>query len=93
MTTITTGTRKRVTATFTLDGTATDPGAVTVKVLSPDGVTTSPTATKQVTGVWYVDVDLDDPGPWVIRFTGTAPVVSAAETTILVEPSAFYPAD
>lgn len=93
MTTTITGTRKRVTGTFTLDGVATDPDAVTVKVLSPDGVTTTPVAQKTGTGVYYVDVDLDDPGPWVVRFIGTSPVVSADETTILVEPSAFYPAD
>lgn len=92
MTTIT-GTRKRVTATFTLDDVNTDPGAVTVQVLSPDGVTSTASATKTATGVYYTDVDLNDPGPWVVRFVGTSPVVSAAETTIEVAASGFYPAD
>lgn len=92
MTTIT-GTRKRVTGTFTLDGTNTDPGAVTVTVLSPDGVTSTVEATKNGTGIYYADVDLTDPGPWVVRFVGTSPVVAAAETTVLVDASAFYPTD
>lgn len=89
----TTGTRKRVTATFKLDTTLTDPGAVTVKVLSPDGLVATATPIKTGTGVYFHDVDLDDPGRWTVRFVGTSPVIATAETVIDVAPSPFYPFD
>lgn len=93
MTTTTTGTRKRVTATFTLDGTATDPGTVIARVLSPDGDVTTPAAVRLDDGVYFVDVDVSDPGRWTVRFVGSAPVVSATEVTIDVAASPFYPND
>lgn len=93
MTMTTTGTRKRVTATFKLDATVTDPGAVTVKVLAPDGDVTTATPVKTATGVYFHDVDVTDPGRWVVRFVGTSPVVASAETVIDVAASPFYPFD
>lgn len=79
------GDQVRLTATLTdLDGTATDPTAVTLTVRKPDLTATDHTyasgaLTKSGTGVYYRDVTLDQSGNWYYRFAGTGALVVAEE--------------
>ena len=68
-----------VTAVFTLSGTATDPSAVVVSVKDPNGTMTTPTATKDSTGNYHVDVSAIVAGRYFVRFAGTGVVQAAAE--------------
>lgn len=68
-------------------GARADPGVVTVYVTNPDGTVTSPTAVSDETGLWYVNLLLDIPGEWTVRFEGTVGLTEAAETTVYVLPS------
>lgn len=97
---VTVGSRNRATVTFKVGTTPTDPTAVTAKVLSPDGLLVASYVygsdnelVKDSTGVYHVDVDVNDPGPWTVRFQGTGAVVAADEVTIDVVASPFYPND
>ena len=70
------GDQVRVTATFTSDGTNTDPtdnaDDVTVTWRKPSGGTdATPTATKSTTGIYYVDLTLEEVGIHSVRFQGT----------------------
>ena len=79
MTTYDQGDKPRITGTFTVtaSGAAIDPGALTVKVRTPSGVTTTYTyavdaaVVRTGTGVYYVDISLTEPGEWRVRFEAT----------------------
>lgn len=64
----------RLQGTFTdVDGAAFDPDTVTVKYQDPSGNDTSSTsATQSATGVYYLDIEVDEGGIWYYRFEGTA---------------------
>lgn len=86
----------RCTGTFTdADGTATDPDTVVFKVKDPSANTTSYTydtdaeVIKSATGVYYVDVDLDEAGTWWYRFEATGAGQSAAEDNFYARQSQF----
>ena len=84
----------RVTATFTTDGSAADPtgnaSGVTVTWRKPSGGTDAThTATKDTTGVYYVDLDLTEVGTHTIKFKGTAGVIAAEVIQLEVTKSVF----
>lgn len=80
----------RLTATFT-DASDVDanPTTVTVSVRAPDGMTTTPTATQDSTGIWYYDLTLSQAGTWRYRFAGTGALVAAAEGQLFARASVF----
>ena len=84
----------RVTANFTTDGTLADPvgdaAGVTVTWRKPSGGTDStPAATKSSTGVYYVDVTLNEVGVHAIRFQGDEGVIAAEIVELEVASSVF----
>ena len=91
---ITIGDLVRVSATFTVSGTATDPATVTLKVRDPSGTTTTytygaATVTKDSTGAYHRDVSATTAGRWLYRWEGTGTAQAAEEAAFDVEPSAF----
>lgn len=81
------GDRVQLTATLTDDdGVLTDPTAVTVTIRKPDGTASSSTPTKDSTGVYSKDVDIDQHGNWFYRFAGTGALVVAEEGEFYVRP-------
>lgn len=81
------GDRIRITASFVNSaGAATNPTAVAVTVRKPDGSTTAPSASSDVVGTWYADVDPDQHGNWFYRFAGTGALVVAEESQFYVRP-------
>lgn len=70
-------------------GVLTDPGVVTCTVRDPAYNVTTPTATRQSTGIWTAEVDLTNatPGVWWYRFAGTNGLQAAEENTFFVEAS------
>lgn len=83
----------RVRADFTDrdTGLPTDPTTVTLQILSPSGVVTTPAATNDasVVGGFYYDLALTESGTWTYRFVGTGAVAAADEATLHVERSSF----
>jgi hypothetical protein len=74
----------RVTGTFTVSGTATDPTTITLKVLPPGSAVLTYTyalseVTKSATGVYYKDIPITSSGTWYYRWISTGTVVSAGE--------------
>jgi hypothetical protein len=77
----------RVTGTFTnAASVAQDPTAVLFKYKDPSGNKTTLTyntdvsVVKSATGVYYVDVDVDEIGRWYYRWQGTGTGQSAGES-------------
>lgn len=75
-------------------GVATDPTGVTLVVDKPDGTTTttytyagSPALSKESTGRYYVDVQLDQSGMWAYRLAGTGTAQAADEGQLHVRKS------
>ena len=88
------GDQVRVTATFTSDGTNTDPtdnaDDVTVTWRKPSGGTdATPAATKSTTGIYYVDFDLNEKGIHTVRFQGTEGVIASETIELEVGASVF----
>lgn len=73
------GEEVRLTGTFTVGVTLTDPGAVTLTVRDPEGTETTPSTTKAGTGTYFADVIVQTEGLYHYRFEGTAPALGAAE--------------
>lgn len=74
----------RLTNTFTVAGTPTDPTTITLTLTTPAGVATSytfagGTVTKDGTGVYHKDVTCDQAGEWTFQWVGTG---TAADTTV-----------
>lgn len=81
----------RCTGTFTnADGDAVDPTAVIFKTKDPSGNITTLTygvdaaLVKSATGVYYVDVDVDEAGLWWYRFESTGTGQAAGEDKFTV---------
>jgi len=70
-------------------GTPADPGAVTLRVLDPNGVEQVITPSKISTGVYQAPLDPLIPGVWFYRFEGASPVDTAAEANFVVAGSQF----
>lgn len=65
------GEKSRLTGTFAILGTPTDPaGGVTLRVTDPEGTETQPTPTNPSVGTYTADVLLDKEGLWHYRFEG-----------------------
>jgi uncharacterized protein YfaS (alpha-2-macroglobulin family) len=84
----------RVTARFfDLEDEPVDPTTVTFKAKAPDGSVTERTypadVTKEATGVFFTEWDLDAPGRWYLRVESTGEGQAAEETTVRVSESAF----
>lgn len=79
----------RVTGTFTLNGSVTDPTDVFLEFKKPGAVAVEyeygvdVELVKSSTGVYYVDLDLDTPGRWLYRFFSTG-------TGQAARPRSFY---
>lgn len=77
------GDRVMLSATFKAsDGVGTDPTTVVLKVMAPDGTSTTPTPTSEGFGVYWHPLDLTQAGRWVFRWTGTGAVIATEEGTI-----------
>ena len=84
----------RVTASFTTDSVLADPtdnaNDVTVTWRKPSGGTdATPAATKSSTGVYYVDVTLNEVGTHTLKFQGDEGVIAAETIELEVEKSIF----
>lgn len=76
-----------LTSTFTVSGTLTNPGAVTVTIKLPDGTTTTPSASNVSTGVYRATYTTTQAGTHWVRFLGTPPAQGAEEISFSVRPS------
>lgn len=91
------GTQVRLSATFTVSGTATDPTAVTFKIREPDATVTTyvygtdAELVKSSTGVYYVDYTTAAEGIHAWRMVGTGTVIAAEEQQFTVRDSRFEP--
>lgn len=79
----------RVTVTFQdLLGVDTDPTSVTAKVEDPGKVITTYTylstadIVRASTGVYYIDIDLDEGGIWKYRFEGIGNLKAASQDSL-----------
>lgn len=80
----------KVTATFAVDGGATDPTAATIRVKAPGGTVTvydESDMTHVGAGVWQAVVVLDQNGTWYVRAEGTGAAAGVEETAIVVSKS------
>lgn len=64
---------------FAVDGTATDPTAVTLTITSPSGTVTTPSTTRTATGAYRADVTCNEAGEWQFQWDGTG---VATDTTV-----------
>lgn len=74
----------RLTGTFAVGGTNTDPSTVTLYVEDPGGNVATLTyadeeLTKSGTGVYYYDQAIDEAGLWKYRFVGTGAAAAAVQ--------------
>ena len=86
------GDQVRVTATFKTAGTLTNTAAKTVRQWKPDGTNndiTSDIQTGSGTGIYYVDIDLDQIGTHTIKIASTDVVVAAETIELVVTKSIF----
>ena len=85
----------RASATFTdADGLGVDPGTVTFKVLDPSGNEASYVyggveVIKTATGIYYIDILIDESGTWHFRCEGTGTDAAASESYFSVRVSKF----
>jgi hypothetical protein len=78
----------RLRASFTQGGDAVDPTTATITVRKPDKTVEAYTGSqlkKESTGVYRVDVVLDQAGTWRWRVDGTGRAQGAGEATIYVQ--------
>lgn len=78
MTSYDVGDRVRLAVAVTnLDGDPADPTSLTLSVTTPGQTTVTPSVTKDATGSYHADVDVDRPGLWSYKWTGTGAIVAA----------------
>lgn len=83
-----TGDVARLEATFRDATGALADTTVVLTVKKPDGTTSTPAVGSPVsTGLYRVDVAIDQPGVWVYRFAGTGAVTSVEEGRLYVRRS------
>lgn len=78
------GTTVKVSCTFAVAGTLTDPTAVTLKVKDPSGNVDTytyggGTVTKASTGSYYKAIVVDEAGFWNVQWTGTGSAAGVDE--------------
>ena len=76
------GTAVKMTSTFTVSSTNTDPTTVTLQVTDPSGNTDTytyagGTVDKDAAGIYSKTITPDEAGYWKYRFVGTGAVVAA----------------
>ena len=82
------GQKVRISASFTNSaGTEADPSDVILTVKAPTGVTSTPTVSRDSTGIYHADVTLNSAGQWHYRWTGSGVIVAAGETFLIVNES------
>ncbi len=69
----------RLTGTFTISGSGTNPTTTVLSLTDPSEVVTTPAVGNGTDGVYLVDAIADEPGPWYWRWVGTGAVVAATE--------------
>ncbi len=82
----------RLSAAFTSSaGVATNPTAVSLRVINPAGVEVDPdpTPTNDGAGAYHYDLTVTLAGTWRYRFAGTGAVVAAEEAKVFARSSAF----
>lgn len=79
MTTYDVGDLVRLTGTFRNSSDALTNTTAVCTVRKPDGTASTPSVTNGSTGVYTVDVTLDQEGHWFYRWAGTGDVVAAEE--------------
>ena len=90
----TVGDTPRLQCYFRVSGTLTDPSTVSLKTEDPSGNITTYTygaaeITKDATGDYHKDVNLDEEGTWHWRWVGTGTVAAADEGELEVTRSEF----
>lgn len=88
----TVGTEVQLNATFTVNGTPTDPTTVTCRVKDPNSnltVYTSGQISHNGVGLFSVDIYLNTVGNWWYRWEGTGSATVAAENQIKVQITHF----
>ena len=80
----------RVSAVFTNAAGSASDTTVALKLMKPDGTTSTPTPTHDSTGNYHYDVSVDQAGKWYYRYEGTGVVQTASEGSFLVRESSFY---
>jgi hypothetical protein len=89
------GSSARISCTFKVSGTATDPTTVTFKQRTPAGVETTlvygvdAAVQRTSAGLFFVDVTFGEAGKWTFRWKGTGAVIAADEKFVTVGASAF----
>ena len=89
------GDAPRFSATFEVDGVATNPTATLFKFKTPAGTETTYThgvdveLVRDSTGQFHVDFALDTAGVWHVRWVGTGSAAGAEEYSVKVGRSAF----
>jgi len=88
------GDQVRITSTFQISGTDTDPTTVTFKFKKPGASSTTSwvygvdaQVKKTAIGIYYVDLDLDTAGSWSYRWEGTGTVVAAQQDVLFTKES------
>lgn len=83
------GTEMKLRATFSLDGTPTDPQTVSCSVKRPDGTIDTPVASKVVgqAGTWEASYTPDAAGVYVWRMAGIGGLVAANEDAFIAQTS------
>lgn len=77
------GDQVRLRATFAAaDGIGTNPTEVTLKVLAPDGTSSTPTPVSVGSGAYSHLLTLTQAGRWRYRWTGTGAVIASEEGEI-----------
>lgn len=87
--TITKGNEVRLDVTFKVRSTLTDPTTVTLKLLPPGGAITTPSPTKDSTGIYHYTFTPNVSGTWGVRWEGTGACVAAVESAFTVLHSSF----
>jgi hypothetical protein len=80
----------RLTGTFTVSGSATDPTTIKLRVKTPAAVITEylyslAELTRSSAGVYYKDIQLTQVGNWWYRFEGTGTVAAHYKNYLKVE--------
>lgn len=90
------GTLVRVSVTFQVGGTDTDPTTVTFRHRKPDGTVTAwvygtdSQVVKDAVGKYHADLALNQEGVWTYRWEGTGAAEVAGEDALRVLPTPFY---
>lgn len=78
-----------LTNVFKVNGTATNPTAVTLTITSPTNVVTTPTPTNTTTGTYTADITCNEAGTWQYEWEGTVAASDAVVGTWEVEETAL----